>query len=327
MKIEKHGEKYRVRKMYRGNLYILTFDKKPSPDDIQDALLDKILDATGGLKGSFGFYAKEYIKNRSNVCSPATIRTYNTKYRQLSDKFTNLEINSITANDVQTEINSCAEKYEPKTVKTLHGFIASVLRQYRPRLVLSTKLPQAIKKPLYEPTSDDIKRIIELAKGTKFSVAIQLGVMGCRRAEICAASINDIDENNNLNIHRSMVYDENNRWIIKESPKTDESNRMIPLPPTLADEIREQGYIFIGHPNSLNKAIHRFQKELGIPTFKFHSLRSYFASYAHSMGIPESDILSLGGWKTDNVMKNVYRKSLEESKKMSVEKIYKGIWG
>ena len=142
--------------------------------------------------------------------------------------------------------------------------------------------------------------------------------MGCRRGEICALTIDDLD-GNNLHIHRNLVCNENNEWEIKESPKTDESNRILPLPQQLADEIREQGFIYDGHINALNKAIHRFQKDLGIPQFKFHTLRSYFASYAHSLGIPDADILKLGGWATDNVMKSVYRKSLEESKIKSIE--------
>ena len=73
----------------------------------------------------------------------------------------------------------------------------------------------------------------------------------------------------------------------------------------------------------MNKAIHRYQKQLGIEAFKFHALRSYFASYAHSLGIPDVDIMSIGGWKTDSVMKSVYRKSLEESKRKSMDKITK----
>ena len=84
------------------------------------------------------------------------------------------------------------------------------------------------------------------------------------------------------------------------------------------DEINEKGYIFKGYPAALYKAIQSTQKKLGIERFKFHALRSYFASYAHSMGIPDADILAIGGWETDAVMKRIYRKSLEESKQKSM---------
>ena len=178
---------------------------------------------------------------------------------------------------------------------------------------------------MYEPTNEDIKRILDEVKGTKYSVPFQLGVFSCRRGEICAADISDLD-GNELYIHRNMVYDENNNWIVKENPKTDESNRILPLPKSIADEIRKQGFIYDGHPNALNKAIHRIQKKLGIPQFKFHALRSYFASYAHSLGICDADILKIGGWATDNVMKSVYRKSIEESKREAIKKFSEGLF-
>lgn len=327
MKIEQLSKNcYRVRKKVNNVTYAVTFDHKPTKSEIELAIAEKLQDSIGGAKGTFGMFATEYIENRRNVVSPATIRTYYIKTRQLSDNFKNKKIENLTTADVQAEINLFAKTHEPKTAKTLYGFIKSVIAEYRPNLVLRVKLPQAIKKEVYEPTNEDIRRILDHASKTNYSIPFQLGVLSCRRGEICAATIDDLD-GNNLYIHRSMVENENNEWVIKETPKTEESNRILPLPPTLAEQIRKQGFIYDNHPNALNKAIHRYQKKLGIPAFKFHALRSYFASYAHSMGIPDSDIMKIGGWKTDNVMKSVYRKSIEESKRESIEKIFGGLWG
>lgn len=41
-------------------------------------------------------------------------------------------------------------------------------------------------------------------------------------------------------------------------------------------------------------------------------LRHYFASKMSSMNIPEADIMRMGGWETDYVMKGVYRHSMME---------------
>ena len=325
MKVEKRSSgNYRVTKMYKGKRYRVTFDHKPTDKEITIAIAEKMEETETGASGSFESVAKEYIANRKGVISPATERTYNLKINQLSDDFKSINIFDITNEIVQNEISLFALDHEPKTVKTLYGFISSVLAVNRPNLRLRIKLPQTIQKSVYEPSSEDIKKILERAKGTEYSVAFQLGVLSCRRGEICAASIDDLS-GNELRIHRSMVY--NKQWIVKETPKTDASNRIITLPESLADEIRQQGYIYNNHPNALNKAIHRFQSELGIPQFKFHALRSYFASYAHSMGIPDSDIMAIGGWSTDSVMKSVYRKSLDESKKESQQKFNKALFG
>ena len=314
---------YRIRKMYKGKTYTILFDHRPTEKEITIAFAEKMQDSDNGVKGSFNKYALEYIENRKGVISPATIRTYNIKLNQLSDGFRATNIFDITSETVQREISLFSLTHAPKTTKTLHGFISSVLGAYRPNLKLRTKLPQNILKEEYEPSNEDIRKILKDAEGTEYSIPFQLGVLGCRRGEICALSIDDLKDGRLL-IHRSMVY--NKGWIIKETPKTDTSNRTLYLPDKLASEIAEKGYIYNNHPNSLNKAIHRIQDKLGITHFKFHTLRSYFASYAHSLGIPDADIMSIGGWKTDSVMKKVYRKSLEESKQRSMDKFNNSIW-
>lgn len=327
MKIEKiANNSYRVRKTYKKHTYTVYFDHKPTEKEVAIAVAEKLEDDSNGKKGTFEKFANEYIEGRRNVVSPSTVRTYKIKLKQLSDEFKGLNIYAIENKDVQKEVNNLAEKLEPKTVKTTYGFISSVMTLYRPHLKLKIKLPQTIKKDEYEPTNEDIQRILERAKGTEYSIPFQLGVLGCRRGEICALDMQDL-KGNELNIHRTMVCNEDNKWEIKETPKTDESNRLLPLPSSLVNEIKMQGYIYDNHPNALNKAIHRFQKKLGIPQFKFHTLRSYFASYAHSIGISDADILKIGGWATDSVMKRVYRRSIEESKKESIDKITKGLFG
>ena len=308
---------YRAKKMYKGKLYRITFDHKPTEKEMTIAFAEKMQESTAA-GGTFEKFAKEYIENRKGTISPATERTYNIKISQLSDSFKIMNIFDIENEDVQREISLFSQDHAPKTAKSLYGFIASVLAVNRPNLRLRIKLPQKIQTEEYEPSAQDIKRLLDCARGTDYSVPFQLGVMGCRRGEICALSVDDLT-GNQLRIHRSMVY--NGKWIVKESPKTDASNRILTIPETLASQIREQGYIYNNHPNALNKAIHRYQKKLGIPEFKFHTLRSYFASYAHSLGIPDVDIMAIGGWKSDSVMKSVYRKSLEESKQKSLKKI------
>ena len=56
-----------------------------------------------------------------------------------------------------------------------------------------------------------------------------------------------------------------------------------------------------------------------------HKLRRYFASEMSALGVPEADILKMGGWETDHVMKSVYRHSMmekeEKSKREAAEKL------
>lgn len=309
---------YRAQKVYKGKRYRITFDHRPTEKELTIAFAEVMQENTK-INGTFEKYANEYIENRKGVTSPATIRTYNTKLKQLSDDFKRINIYDITSETVQREISLFAKDHAPKTTKTLYGFVSSVLAAYRPNLKLRVKLPQAIVKTEYEPSKKDVRRILNHVKGTRYSIPFQLAVLGCRRAEICALDINDLD-GNKLWIHRSKVYLDG-KWIVKETPKTDASNRILPLPDKLADEIRERGTIYDGYPASLLKALNRTQDALNIPRFRLHAMRVFFASYAHSLKIPDADIMALGGWETPAIMDRIYRKSMEESKKRSMKKL------
>lgn len=43
-----------------------------------------------------------------------------------------------------------------------------------------------------------------------------------------------------------------------------------------------------------------------------HKLRHYFASRMSAMHIPDEDIMKMGGWQTDSVMKSVYRHAMHD---------------
>lgn len=321
MKIERlPSGSYRVRKMYKGRTYTLIFDHKPSQKELIDSLADKMKEANV-YNGTFKYYANDYIKSRSNVLSPSTVHTYERLIKSISDDFNSQRLSDITQTDVQKEINRYAETHAPKTVRSLHGFVAAVLGAYRPQLVLRTTLPQKIIKESYLPSEEDVKAILNKAKGTEDSIAFQLGVLSLRRSEICALSMDDLN-GNELHIHRNLVW--HNKWLIKETPKTDAGNRIIYLPDTLVEEIKKQGYFFKYTPPKLNEHLHKYQDALKIPRFRFHDLRHYFASYASTI-MPESDAMALGGWASDFVFKKIYRESMKDKRKASAEKYINNI--
>lgn len=144
-----------------------------------------------------------------------------------------------------------------------------------------------------------------------------------RRSEICALDIEDI-EGDIVRINKAMVQNENKEWIIKTT-KTTTSTRDVIIPTTIADKIMEQGYIYKGHPNSITCYLAKAQDALGIPHFSLHKLRHYFASQLSALGVPEVDILKMGGWETDHIMKSVYRHSMidreEEAKRKAAQKL------
>jgi integrase len=56
---------------------------------------------------------------------------------------------------------------------------------------------------------------------------------------------------------------------------------------------------------------------------RFHDLRHYFASYLHDKGFSDAEIMSLGGWKTDHVMKRVYRHAIKDKTNDKIKEVMK----
>ena len=325
MKIEKlPSGSYRIRKTYKGQTYTVIFDNKPTQKEAMQAMaqeLDKVQEKRTSM--TFLDAADRYIESKRNVLSPSTIRGYKSCMGSLSEKLMKQNVHDITALNVQSEINRLSKEHSPKTVRNYHGFISAVLGTFCPNLKLCTTLPQKIKKEPYIPSDSDIKRILERAKGTKYEIPIVLACYGLRRSEICALSAGDLDEDI-IRIDKAKVLGDESKWIQKTT-KTISSTREIAIPMEIADKIRAQGYIYEGHPNSITLYLGKIEDELGISHFSLHKLRHYFASKMSALHIPEADILKMGGWETDHVMKSVYRHSMAskevDAKRKAAEKL------
>lgn len=315
MKIEKlPSGSYRIRKMYKGTTYTIVTDYKPTQKEAIQLLSEKMGQVQEKYERmSFQAACEEYIASKKNILSPSTIRGYSSIIKCLSESFRNKNIHDITSFDVQTEINQIAKERSPKTVRNYHGFISAILVTFCPNLRLTTTLPQKLKNEPYIPSDEDIRKILEYAKGTEYEIPIILACYGLRRSEICALTLEDIDKDI-ITINKAKVQNENKEWVIK-STKTTASTREIVVPIEIVDKIRAQGYVYKGYPGKITSYLNKAQKELGLPQFSVHKLRHYFASKMSAMNIPEEDIMKFGGWETDHVMKTVYRHAMEDKNK------------
>lgn len=312
MKIEKlPSGSYRIRKMYKGKMYTVMFEGKPTQKEAIQAISD-VLSNVHLKQNPMTFFdaANGYVDMKRNVLSPRTIKEYSETVKRLPEWFYELRISDITQIDINKLVNELSKDKSPKTVRNYHGFISAVLGSYRPEMKIYTKLPQKIKKVPYIPSQEDVRQILAAVKDTPYDIPITLACYGLRRSEICALTIDDLD-GDVLRINKALVLDDNKKWVVKTT-KTTESTREIIIPTVLADKIRTQGYIYKGHPNSISDYLDRTEKLLGIPHFSIHKFRHYFASQMSALGVPEADIMRMGGWETDHVMKSVYRHSMME---------------
>ncbi len=315
MKIEKlPSGSYRIRKMYKGKVYTVVKDYKPTQKEAIELMAEQLEKAQrDSCPMTFQKAAEKYVEMKENVLSPKTIKEYINSSRRLPDWWNEMLVSDITQVEINELVNFLSKDKSPKTVRNYHGFISAVLGTFRPNLKINTKLPQKVKNEPYTPSREDVKRILEAVKGTAYEIPIILGCYGMRRSEICALTPDDI-EGDVVHISKSLVQNKNNEWVIKTT-KTTESTRSIIIPMEVAEKIKAQGYVYKGHPGCITKHLEKVESELGIPRFPLHKLRHYFASQMSALGVPEADILKLGGWETDHVMKSVYRHSMMEKEK------------
>lgn len=315
---------YRIRQAYNGVRYSVTVPYKPTKKEclkLMAAEMDKAV--VPKQRMTFETAAKSYIEAKSNVISPSTIKGYNSVLRIITDGFKQKIVTDITSVDVQTEVNAYSKDHSPKTVRNMHGFISAVMSMYAPNTILNTTLPMYVKKEPYIPTDDDIKAVIKEAHNTEYEVMLILAAYGLRRSEICALTMDDISDGR-ITINKALVNDDDGNWIVK-STKTASSTREVIVPKKVTDLIKKQGYIYRLNPNSVRDFLDRTQDKLGLPHFSIHKFRHYFASISHSLGVPDVYIMAAGGWKTDNVLKTVYRHAMSdknnEMQKISCEHI------
>ena len=172
-----------------------------------------------------------YIKLKSNVLSPATIRGYKTIQRNHLQPEMQMPIRKISNNIAQRAINREAGTCSAKTVKNIYGLLTAVLSQFT-ETKLNVTLPQAT---LYEAnilSETELKTLIKALSGEEVEIPILLAMfLGLRRSEILALKHEDYDHKNRiLNIHAALVPNENNKYVEKTT-KTVKSNRKISVPP------------------------------------------------------------------------------------------------
>ena len=321
---------YRIRKTYNGKSYSATLDYKPTNKQAEKLLFEKIsaecnLKPDGNKNMTIQKAGEKYIESRRAVISPTTIRGYYSILTSFGEDVLKKNINNVTKEYLQTLITDMVFRgLKTKSIKNYIFFLLSVIREERNDFNPRLKFPQKTKNQEYIPNDDDYSKLMEYVKDTEYEIAFYLAGMGLRRSEICGLSINDVSDDG-VYLKNVKILNDKSGWEIKPVPKNTASERFVPLPPSIVEKIRRQGYIYKYSPGNLTIYIHKIANKIGIHDFSLHKLRHYFATRTHTLGIPDSSIMRIGGWKTDHVMKNIYRHADEKLAKENMKEYQKYI--
>lgn len=257
---------------------------------------------------------EQYITLKTSTLSPSTIAGYRRMQRNHYQTIGKRRLKDLSDSDMQLFISGMCATHSAKTVRNSYALLVSSISMFSHRQ-FSVTLPRIAPREYHIPTDDDIRELIREASPT-LRLAICLAAIGTmREGEISAIYYRDVDhERSGVWVRRDMVKDEHNKWVIKEMPKTDASVRFIPLPESVMEMIGNgdpDALIYEQLPTSTYHAFARLRDRLGLQC-RFHDLRHYAASIMHALGVPDQYIMERGGWKSDNVLKSVYRNTLSD---------------
>lgn len=291
-----------------------------------DKKQDKLEQAIAGTKLTVADAMDQYIDSKSAILSPSTIASYKAIRRNNLLDLQPLLITKVTQELVQISINKEAMNKTPKTVRNIHGFLAAVLQVYRPDLILRTTLPQKVKAEIAIPTEEEIRLLLNTAKGTEMEIPLILAACcGMRRSEIAALTWKDVDfGKNTIKIKKALVMDDDNE-LIEKTTKTTAGTRTIRMFPVVSETLinykeahpDDGGYISI-RPDIISHRFEKLVKRTGIQHYRFHDLRHYTVSVMLSLNIPKNYIADFVGHETENMIDKVYG-HIMQSRKTSVE--------
>ena len=232
----------------------------------------------------------------------------------------NIEISRLTLSDIQKAINADAEKCSPKSIRNENALLQSAILLVAPEFKYTVTLPQKKKTEICIPTESEVKKMFELAKGTKIETALYLAAMcGMRRSEIAALLWKDVDlVNGTISIVAAAVPDNNNNTV-RKLPKTVAGTRtIIAFRPVLEHlqklEHTSEYVVEYTTPNSITDGFLHLIQKAKIPHYRFHDLRHYAVSVMLMLNLPKKYIANYIGHSNEHLIENVYGHIMRDKK-------------
>lgn len=279
----------------------------------------------------FSAVAEEWYDNIVPTLSPSTLKGYKPAKEDAVAEFGNQRISNITPQDVQLYVNRyAAQKYSRKTVVTKLQILSQIFNygilygylQNNPCTVV--RVPRNLSKVERQAASpEDIAKI----KASDNLLALAALYTGCRRGELLALSIDDIDFDNDTIVIDKSVYFEGIEPRLK-LPKTAAGIRTIPLLKPLKEELLKRnikGLLFEENGKMLTESQVRlqwekFQKDNGIEC-TLHQLRHAYATRLYELDVDVKSAQELLGHADVHTTQEIYTHLTELKRRQTAEQL------
>lgn len=262
-----------------------------------------------------------YIEVKNSVLSPSTLLGYERYRDNYLQTIMGKNINKLTQEDVQAAVNfDAARGCSPKTIRNAHGFLSAILKLYRPNFALHTSFPQKEHYEIHIPEEDEMRKIWEACKDTQYELTTLLACwLGLRMSEVRGLKFSDV-VGDHLHVQRALVRGRSKdpgrkTQSFEKLTKSYSGDRWIKLPERIQLLIEKQPhkteFICPYSESAIYKNYKKACERAGVDPTRFHDLRHFEASEAHSIGVPDEYQVKRLGHKTDHMLKTTYRHVLK----------------
>jgi integrase len=265
---------------------------------------------------------EQFVESRKAELSPSTIRGYQSTIDAYikEDRIGKVKLEKISTPILQEWIGRMG--LSAKSKKNHLGLVLTVLRFFEIDKIFRVRIAPEKPVELYTPTIEEVNKVIAVAD-PELEKAIALACFGLRRGEICALTGEDIDRKScTVKVTKALAKSTTGEWILK-MPKTRKSIRTVPITPAVVSLLPEEGRVVSVSPDVITLRFIDAVKNAGVPHFRFHDLRSFFASISMSsaVGSGAKTVQDIGGWETDRVLKSHYERSISDTKQKDTDAI------
>ena len=261
-------------------------------------------------KLTVGDAVDQYI-DLCKVLSPATVSGYQKIRRTGFQDLMDVKVEDLDEKLLQQAINTESMRMgrrgriSPKTVSNEWGLISSALWHIS-RVKWDVRLPVRPRKFKDYP---EPQVVMDMIRGTDIELPCLLALwLSFSLSEIRGLKWTDI-KNGVITINRVMV-DVDGHPTVKDAAKAEMRKRRHRLPPyiqeLLAKTPHQSEFIVTFNHEKIYKRFKKLCRQNDLD-LTFHDLRHLNASIMLQLNIPEKYAMERGGWKTPNVMKDVYQ--------------------
>lgn len=241
-------------------------------------------------------YLAQYTAIRAAALAPRTIEAEERMLRlYIAPTIGNVPVSRVTVIQVAGVLNGLAAAGHTRTACAVYTFLRSSACKngHLSAVMAQIERPNHRTKPINYLSAEEAARLITHSDPAWRPVWLLALTLGLRRGELAGLRWQDIDDTNGI-IHIRNQRQRIGNKIIDSAPKSASGTRDLPLLPVIEDALQPlftahqlhggSDYVFAGtdggglSPSSINAALRRDLRALGIKPITVHGLRHTMAA-------------------------------------------------